>query len=234
MKFNLTKTLYSSAKYWILAIIMIFGGIIAFSTPVEAEIADISGNSCAFTDFDRFAALYYRQNKQKEVKSGTAATVATVDESKRAAKQASLIDEAKTEELSDASKTLLMNSGKVADAVTMSEEKPDKVVSVVMTAYTSTPDQTDDTPDIAASGKHVYDGMLAANWLPMGTKVKIPELYGDKIFTIDDRMNKRYGYGRMDIWLDTTKAEARKFGVKRLTVEIYYAHAEPKELAVAK
>lgn len=102
------------------------------------------------------------------------------------------------------------------------EIKPDKVVEVVMTAYTSTPDQTDDTPFIAASGKHVYDGMLAANWLPFGTKIKIPELYGDKIFTVDDRMNSRYGYGRMDIWLDTSKAEARKFGVKRLTVEVYY------------
>ncbi|PIT88551.1 MAG: hypothetical protein COU29_02105 [Candidatus Magasanikbacteria bacterium CG10_big_fil_rev_8_21_14_0_10_36_32] len=99
---------------------------------------------------------------------------------------------------------------------------PDKVVEVVMTAYTSTPDQTDDSPFIAASGKYVYDGMLAANWLPFGTKIKIPELYGDKIFTVDDRMNSRYGYGRMDIWLDTTKIEAKKFGVKRLTVEVYY------------
>lgn len=113
-------------------------------------------------------------------------------------------------------------------------EQPDKAVEVVMTAYTSTPDQTDDTPFIAASGKRVYDGMIAANWLPFGTKIKIPELYGDKIFTIDDRMNSRYGYGRMDIWLDTTKAEARKFGVKRLAVEIYYEKEEIKQLVLAK
>ncbi|MFA5127705.1 MAG: hypothetical protein WC457_01725 [Patescibacteria group bacterium] len=233
MKFNLTKTLYTSGKYWILAIAVVLASAIVFSTPAEAEIADISQKTCAFTDFDRYTALYYRQTKEKEVKSSET-IVSITDEASRAKKQASLIEEAKTEELSNANETLLMNSKKIADAVETSEEKPDKVVNVVMTAYTSTPDQTDDTPDIAASGKHVYDGMLAANWLPMGTKVKIPELYGDKIFTIDDRMNKRYGYGRMDIWLDTTKAEARKFGVKRLTVEIYYAHAEPKELAVAK
>ena len=108
--------------------------------------------------------------------------------------------------------------------------KPDKVVEVVMTAYTSTPDQTDDSPFIAASGKRVYDGMLAANWLPFGTQVKIPELYGDKIFTVDDRMNRRYGYGRMDIWLDATKTEARKFGVKRLTVEVYYQDKTEKKV----
>ena len=113
-------------------------------------------------------------------------------------------------------------------------EPPDKAVEVVMTAYTSTPDQTDDTPFIAASGKRVYDGMIAANWLPFGTKIKIPELYGNKIFTVDDRMNSRYGYGRMDIWLDTTKAEARKFGVKRLVVEIFYQKKEIKRLVVAK
>lgn len=101
---------------------------------------------------------------------------------------------------------------------------PDKKLTAVITAYTSTVDQCDDDPFIAASGKHVYDGMIAANFLPLGTKIKIPALYGDKVFTVDDRMNARYGYGRMDIWLDTTKAEARKFGVKRVEVEIYYIH----------
>lgn len=109
------------------------------------------------------------------------------------------------------------------------QKQPDKVVKAVITAYTSTVDQCDDDPFIAASGKRVYDGMIAANWLPMGTKIKIPALYGDKIFTVDDRMNARYGYGRMDIWLDATKGEARKFGVKRVEVEVYYA-----EKAIAK
>ena len=109
--------------------------------------------------------------------------------------------------------------------------KPNKVVKAVITAYTSTIDQTDSDPFVAASGKRVYDGMIAANWLPFGTKVKIPSLYGDKEFTVDDRMNARYGYGRMDMWLDTSKAEARKFGVKRVEVEVYYPE---KEIARAK
>jgi 3D (Asp-Asp-Asp) domain-containing protein len=102
------------------------------------------------------------------------------------------------------------------------DNTPSQVVRAVITAYTSTPGQTDSTPFIAAKGKYVYDGMIAANWLPIGTKVKIPSLYGDKIFTVDDRMNARYGFGRMDIWLDNTRNLARKFGVKRVPVEIFY------------
>lgn len=112
-------------------------------------------------------------------------------------------------------------------------KKPNKVVKTVLTAYSSTPDQTDDDPFIAASGKRVYDGMVAANWLPMGTKIKIPSLYGEKIFTVDDRMNARYGYGRMDIWMDAPRAQVKKFGVKRVDIEIYYAE-KPNKVKVAK
>ncbi len=107
----------------------------------------------------------------------------------------------------------------------------DKVVKAVITAYTSTPDQTDDSPFIAATGKRVHDGMIAANWLPFGTKIKIPSLYGEKVFVVEDRMNSRYGYGRMDIWFDSEKGEAFKFGVKRVNVEVYYTKKAPKELA---
>lgn len=114
------------------------------------------------------------------------------------------------------------------------EQQPDRVLDAVITAYTSTPGQTDDSPFIAASGKRVHDGMIAANGLPFGTQIKIPALYGDKIFVVEDRMNSRYGLGRMDIWLDTTRAEAMKFGVKRVQVEIYYKKKAPKEVAVNK
>lgn len=115
-----------------------------------------------------------------------------------------------------------------------SQPEPDKVVKAVLTAYTSTPDQTDDTPCITADGTNVCTSKtptVAANWLPFKTKVKIPALFGEQIFEVHDRMNKRYGYGRMDIWFDTTKAEARKFGVKRAEIEIYYVKPAPKEIA---
>ncbi len=112
--------------------------------------------------------------------------------------------------------------------LTHSVKKPHREVKTVLTAYSSTPDQTDDDPFIAASGKRVYDGMVAANWLPMGTKIKIPSLYGGKVFTVDDRMNSRYGYGRMDIWMDAPRAQVNKFGVKRAVVEVYYPEAVAK------
>ncbi|TAN34229.1 hypothetical protein EPN28_00035 [Patescibacteria group bacterium] len=127
-----------------------------------------------------------------------------------------------TELLADNSQNIMAKLGPAAPLVTVAEPKPDRVVRAVITAYTSSVEETDSDPFTAASGKKVYDGMLAANWLPFGTKIKIPSLYGDKVFTVHDRMNARYGYGRLDIWLNTSRAEARKFGVKRVAVEVYY------------
>ncbi len=103
---------------------------------------------------------------------------------------------------------------------------PDKRVLAVLTAYTSTPDQTDGDPCTTADGTNVCTSKnptVAANWLPFGTLVKIPALFGDKVFEVHDRMNTRFnGQNRMDIWMDTSKTEARKFGVKRnITIEIY-------------
>jgi len=89
---------------------------------------------------------------------------------------------------------------------------------VVLSAYSSTPDQTDSTPFIMASGKHVYDGAIAANFLPFGTKVKFPKLFGDKIFIVEDRMHERFS-DRADIWMETRQA-AINFGLRRLVIEI--------------
>ena len=94
-----------------------------------------------------------------------------------------------------------------------------KTISAVITAYSSTPDQTDDTPFITASGKMVRDGIIANNMLPIGTKVRIPELYGDKVFTVEDRMNRRMGDHRFDIWFETYN-EAKNFGVKSVGIEV--------------
>ena len=97
--------------------------------------------------------------------------------------------------------------------------KAHKTVKVTITAYSSTVDQCDGDPFITANGTHVRDGIVAANFLPFGTKVKIPELYGEKIFTVEDRMNARYYY-KIDIWMPT-REQAKQFGVKYVEVEIY-------------
>jgi len=94
-----------------------------------------------------------------------------------------------------------------------------KKVKMVVTAYSSTPDQTDDTPFITASGKHVADGIIANNMLAFGTKVRIPELYGDKIFTVQDRMHKRKGLYHADIWFESHK-DAKNFGAKTVNIEV--------------
>jgi 3D (Asp-Asp-Asp) domain-containing protein len=94
-----------------------------------------------------------------------------------------------------------------------------KKLKVVITAYSSTPDQTDDTPFITASGKHVEDGIIANNLLPFGTKVRIPSLYGYKIFTVEDRMNSRKGKYHVDVWMpDRTSAVI--FGAKVAEIEV--------------
>ena len=94
-----------------------------------------------------------------------------------------------------------------------------KTIIMTVTAYSSTPEETDDTPFITASGKYVADGIVANNFLPFGTKVAIPELYGDKVFIVQDRMNKRMGDYRLDIWFPT-KMEAKIFGVETTKIEI--------------
>jgi len=108
------------------------------------------------------------------------------------------------------------NASYVAKASNESQ-KADKTIKVVITAYSSTPDQTDDTPFITASGKYVRAGIIANNMLPFGTKIKIPKLYGDQIFVVEDRMNRRKSDYHIDIWMPT-KTSALNFGVK--TAEI--------------
>jgi len=86
-----------------------------------------------------------------------------------------------------------------------------------MTAYNSEVGQTDDSPCITANGfnvcEHGIEDTVAANFLPFGTKIRMPELFGDRIFIVRDRMNKRYSE-RVDIWM-LKKVDALKFGVKR-------------------
>jgi len=87
------------------------------------------------------------------------------------------------------------------------------------TAYSSTPEETDEDPFITASGIWVKDGIVANNLLPFGTKIRLPELYGDKVFVVEDRMNSRKGYYHFDIWF-ASKKEALQFGAKNTYVEV--------------
>lgn len=89
----------------------------------------------------------------------------------------------------------------------------------IITAYSSTPGQTDSTPFITASNTRVRDGIIANNYLPFGTKVRMPEIYGDKIFVVQDRMNWRKSDNHFDIWFPEYN-QAKNFGAKRTYIEV--------------
>jgi len=102
------------------------------------------------------------------------------------------------------------------------EYKVIKIYRVPMTAYNSEVGQTDSTPCHTANGYNLctnnQENVIAANFLKFGTKVRIPEYFGDRIFTVQDRMNARYYY-RADVWFKN-RADALKFGVRVLTIEV--------------
>lgn len=93
-----------------------------------------------------------------------------------------------------------------------------KHYKVNITAYSSTPEETDDTPFITASGAYVRRGVAAANFLPLGTAIRIPELFGDQVFIIEDRMHERF-HNKVDIWFPE-KSQAKKFGIQLATIEV--------------
>ena len=101
--------------------------------------------------------------------------------------------------------------------------EPSRVIKVPVTAYNSLPEQTDSTPCITANGfdlcKNNTQNVIAANFLPFGTKVRFPDYDPNTIYTVQDRMNARYNY-RADIWMKNY-ADAREFGIRQLKMEIY-------------
>lgn len=88
-----------------------------------------------------------------------------------------------------------------------------RTLRTTITAYSSVPWECDDSPFITADGTHVRDGIVAANFLKFGTRIRIPELFGDKVFEVHDRMNKRFS-NRVDIWMEKV-SDNHKFGIKR-------------------
>lgn len=89
---------------------------------------------------------------------------------------------------------------------------------ITVSAYSSEPQQTDATPFTTAWQTPVRDGIVALNFLPLGSLIRFPDKFGDKVFVVEDRMNVRYPF-RADIWM-TTKPEAKIFGIKYLRMEV--------------
>jgi len=98
----------------------------------------------------------------------------------------------------------------VGSALTYDVVKVDRCRAM---AYNSELSQTDKDPFTTAAGTRPKWGTVAANHLSLWTRLKI-EGFGNKIFVVEDRHNKRH-HKIIDIWFPNRKA-AVKFGVRNV------------------
>lgn len=86
-----------------------------------------------------------------------------------------------------------------------------------VTAYTSSVDETDDTPFLTASGETTGPGTIACpSRFKFGTLIQIEK----QIFKCNDRMHKRFrDTNHFDIWVES-KDEARQWGRKTVEVSV--------------
>jgi len=91
-----------------------------------------------------------------------------------------------------------------------------RTILATITGYSSTPDQTDSTPLITASGNRVKSGIVACpRYLEFGTVIEI----NGKIYICDDRTHPRLD-GIFDIWF-SSKQKAKEWGKKKMEIIIY-------------
>jgi 3D (Asp-Asp-Asp) domain-containing protein len=84
-----------------------------------------------------------------------------------------------------------------------------------VTAYSSSPDETWGDGFITASGRRVFEGLVACpRQFAFGTQFRI----AGRIYACFDRLHRKYDH-RFDIWM-TSKELARAFGKRRLVVEV--------------
>ncbi len=100
---------------------------------------------------------------------------------------------------------------------------PQRSLEVTATAYNSVPEQTDDTPFIAAWGDRLDPAVasiavsrdLLEMGLTRGTSVRIEELDAD--FVVLDKMHPRWKR-RIDIYMGLDVEAARRWGKRRVTI----------------
>lgn len=93
---------------------------------------------------------------------------------------------------------------------------PGTKFQVVAVAYSPTVDQNDISPCITATGARVAPDVVATNFLPFDTRLRID----GREYVVRDRMNAKYnGQYIIDIW-HPTRREALAFGRQELVIEI--------------
>ncbi len=111
------------------------------------------------------------------------------------------------------------NSLLSCDYSTLETDESIQYLKVLVTAYSSRPQETDADPFITASGKRVRPGIVANNALPFGTIIRFPQLFGNQTFIVQDRMNIHKRDNHIDIWFPSTE-EALQFGAKTTVAKI--------------
>ncbi len=105
-------------------------------------------------------------------------------------------------------------------------------MTVIATAYTPRPEETDSTPWLTAAGTRTREGVIASNNLPFGTKVRID----GKIYTVEDRMNRKYTNAvpaRIDIVFMSLE-KARHFGKRTIEIEVLNTGDEAHGVRISK
>jgi len=103
-----------------------------------------------------------------------------------------------------------------------SDSKPQSL-KVTATAYTSSKDETDSTPFLAAWGDTLNPGTkviavsrdLIKKGLSHGVKVSIDGLDGE--YTVLDKMNKRWR-NKIDIYMGMDKQAAKEWGKRQVVI----------------
>lgn len=94
---------------------------------------------------------------------------------------------------------------------------PTQVMSASVSAFTSAVEETDDTPNVTASGTYVHPGTAACpTRYPFGTRI----LVAGKTYVCEDRMALRFRAGNyFDLWM-ASRTSALQWGRRSVSVEV--------------
>ena len=102
------------------------------------------------------------------------------------------------------------------EIVVVNETASYELRSAQVTGYTSSSEETDDTPFLTAAQTKTRPGVIACpRDIPFFTKVEIDGI----IYFCEDRLNLRHT-NRFDIWFPT-KSEALEWGIQDKVVKVF-------------
>ncbi len=104
--------------------------------------------------------------------------------------------------------------------VVMYDEMQIKVIdSVSVSAYTASIEECGKDDGIGAYNIEVWPGTIACNFLPKGALVRIPEIFGDKIFIALDKMAVK-NFNNVDVFVNEKTIATHQIGRKSCSIEI--------------